>query len=256
MIYWLYDGITTNTYQLDTTCMSVSLPAMNRNFTATDTFTDGAVITGTGSASAGLITVSRTFKKGAYANAWNALMYAFKTWIGQPKENPLYFYMSDGASLTLRAQVYPIAKSVEKYTSVAFSGEVSFSFQMVKGYLESIYDHVNLPTVTGTTMNVVQLQNLGELRTSPYFLIFPTSNFSLWQCQLSTQYGFRIAYSFLNGNYYSFDCATGIFTDTGTIVTGALSGGSTFTLPPGTSNLQIWAQNNSEFLIRYKERYF
>ena len=255
--YWLKDENTSNTYTLDTSVIEIDIPAMSRSFTSMPTFSDGSILTGTGSMLPGLITLVKRFNKGTNPTAWNTLMYAFKTWIGQPKANKLWFYISDG-SITLRAQVYPVTKSAETMTTFATTGPVSFGLQMITGYFQNVVTATTTATITGPMAQTMNITNNGELRTPPVIVITNTAAFYLFQVQTSTNYGFRLEGTFAAGSTLSFDCSTGNFTLNGAVVQGYQTGGSIFLLNPGVNALTVYATATAAggFSVSWNERYF
>jgi hypothetical protein len=255
--YWLKDENTGNTLVLDQSVIGVNIPAMNRNYTANQTYTDGATITGTGSLSAGVIMLSKRFNHGTYATAWNALMYAFKTWFGQPKANILWFYIFDG-SITVRVQIYPVSKGAENYTTLYTSGPVSFGLQMVTAYFQNVSAASTSATIASNAMQTINVTNNGEIRTPPVIQIVNTNAFYLFQVQTSTNYGFRLEGTFAAGSTLIFDCKTGVFTLNGVVVRGYQTGGSIFALDPGLNVLQIFgtATGVNGLTISWNERYF
>ena len=238
--YYFQDGITSAQYVLDSNAASVTMPDVTRLWNVANTYSDGAAITGPGSYEAGVISMTLYFKQGLSQAAFNANRFAVTAWIGQPKTNPLYFYVNTG-TMVVGGQVYPVSKSGESYTNFRTSSEVTLTWQMVKGYFQRTTPSSVTQAITSTAMAAVSLTNSGVIRTTAVISFVPISTCTLIQVQSSTNYGFRLQGTFSSGHTYSMDCSTGIVTDNGVINNGILTSGSLFYLDPGANTLSVWA---------------
>jgi len=119
--------------------------------------------------------------------------------------------------------------------------DITFSFQMETAYFQNIDDTSSTLSPASTAMETLSVTNSGILSTPPIITFTPSVAFTLLQVEIASGYGFRLESSFNAGQEIIFDCQTGIVTIQGEEVTGIQTGGSSFSLPSGTSTLNIYA---------------
>lgn len=244
--------------------VNIEFPSIDRAYTVVDLFSDGAIITGNGAIKAGQITFSQRFFQDYYIDGvkynatttWNNFRYAIMTFIGLAKYQPIYFNILDSNGSSLRQRIYPVSKGSESYSMLGISEEVSFSFQMEKAYFYNTVANSSTYSVISSAQEIFSVTNNGVLPVAPMFTYTPTDTVTSIQIQLYYgNYGFKLAATFTAGQPVTFDCATGITTQNGNVVTGIQSDGSIFNIPPGTVQLYITAGAGT-LLTSFNERYF
>lgn len=239
---------------LDTNAIEMNLPGISRNYEKIELFNNTAYITGSGNFKSSELTFTARYRKGTYNTAWNDLRYAITRWIGITKRKALYFYIVDSNGDTFRTRVYPQSYGTESYRTINISNDISFSFFMKDGYYEKVTASSTTTTLTGTTVETLNVTNNGLLPVPPLIEFTPSATATQLQVTTNEGYGFKIEGSWSSGTIIQYDCKTSNVYINGNITAGLQTAGSVFTLEPGTSTLYIYAQAG-DFEVSINERY-
>jgi len=251
---------TSETLNLDTNVVSIDISGISRNYELVNLFADGADVRGFG------FLDSRTFsfrKKHriesgtASGTAWNDTRDTINKWIATPESNELNLYVenTDGTE-TYKTRIWPISSGNETWDNLKITNQIDYTFALVTGVFENDTATQETDTISDTGLHVMNFTVTGNREVPPIIKFTPSADFTLFQVQLNSDYGFRLESNFNSGDQIVYNCSTGVVTVAGLEVPNIQTAGSVFTLTPGSVTLNIYATSCAAdaFIVEYNER--
>jgi hypothetical protein len=242
-----------DSFAIDSNAMSVQLPDMTRTYTKNSQYNNRASIFGKGNLEPQTIVCTTKFRSTTGGTAINAFRTTVNKWLSIPIYRDLYFYLFDTTALKLkRIKIYPETKSGENYKYIAYSDDISFSFQCETGYFESLIVTRQSFTVTGSG-DQVTINNSGSMVASPVIRFIPTGFFTALAIQKFIGYGFTLLGSFQASQEITYDCKNENVYINGVQTYGLQTAGSRFDLDPGNNIIYLPNDTAGTLIIEYFE---
>ena len=253
MTLWLQVDGEAGQFNIDESVITVSFDQKSRGYEQIPQFRNGAYISGSGQFSPGSLSLQLKHKKTGTGNAWNAARSAAIYFVTIPFYKKLYVYRTDSYGVVSRAKIVPSGLGAESYTTYSISDATTFDFYFVDAYWEDVTGTTQTQAITSNSLEIMSIDNTGELDVFPQISFTPTSNFTNFQIQLAEGYGFKLSYAFLAGGLIVYKCSDSTITINGNSITGIQTAGSTFSLAPGVNSLQVFADPGI-LLVAYNRR--
>jgi len=256
--FWLYDG--TDTYDLDTNVMNVSIGEIKRNFRQENYLgANGAILKGFGTYSPREITLTRVETKTATSNnAWNSVRNLFISWMTRRVDEDVWFYLRDGEdTMDLRIKVYCQTLPSDDYKNVSITNSRTFKLIAPDGVFTSTTSSSDSEIIIGTSSQTISINNTGNVECPCQFKFTPAGIETSFKVELVDSFSFELGGVFPAGVQIVYDMGNNVFTIGGTEykVSQYLSNGSIFMLPTGSHDYTVTCSGAGTFEYSFYPRY-
>ena len=259
--FWLYDDSSSDTLILDSTVQEVSIGGADRDYKVIDyAGAPGGQIRGFGVIGPRKLRVGRKEKaESGDINFFNSRRENLIEWFSKPRYKNIWLYIRNGEDdTTVRTRAYPQQISDDKFKFLRITDMKSFDLLLPDGVFQNISASTGTLAITGSTTQQQALTNNGTWETPIELKFTPTGNETLFQVELSDQFGIRLEKNdFTAGQQIVYNTLDGSMTIGGLDVLPSqfLTAGTVFNIPPGACTLDIKCSGAGTFAWSYNERY-